>query len=118
LSTAPTKSIDLSSKWNEETSHLTDESPGEVVKVPPPKKNNKHPLLQKSVTKGIFTVGQQQWTIHKANKTDFIQYISQQSLQMICTHLKVKNELDKACKTKQDCVWELANPKAFSTDLE
>jgi hypothetical protein len=57
---------------------------------------------------------QQQWTIHKANKTASIQYISQQCLRMICTHLKVKNELGKACKTKQDCVWALANPTAFS----
>jgi hypothetical protein len=36
---------------------------------------------------------------------------------MICTHLKAKNELGKACKTKQDCVCVLAHPTAFSTVL-
>ena len=121
LSRAPTASIDLSSGSNEETSHLTDESPGDVVQVPPANQSNKHPLLQKGVTmanydvtKGIFTVGQQQWTIHKSNKTASIQYISQQCLRMICSHLKVKNQFGKACKTKQDCLWALANPTAFS----
>jgi hypothetical protein len=95
-----------------------------VVEVPPANRSNKHPLLQKGVTianldntKGIFTVRQQQWTILKANKTDSIQYISQQCLVMICTHLKVKNQFGKAWKTKQDCLWALANPTAFSTDL-
>jgi hypothetical protein len=92
-----------------------------VVEVPSANQSNKHPLLQKGVTianndatKGIFTVGQQQWTIHKANKTASIQYISQQALRMICTHLKVKNQFGKACKTKQDCLWALANPTTFS----
>jgi hypothetical protein len=106
-SRATTESIDLSSGLNEETSHLTDESPGDVVEVPPANQSNKHPLLQKGVTianydatKGIFTIGQQQWTIHKANKTASIQYISQQRLRMVCTHLKVKNQFGKGWKDK------------------
>jgi hypothetical protein len=85
-STAPTESIELSIS-NEDNSQMTDESPGVVVEVPPPP-TKKHALLQKGVTiancgtnKGIFSVGQQQWTIHKANKTgDSIQYISRQLL--------------------------------------
>jgi hypothetical protein len=74
-----------------------------VVEVSHPQKNDKHPLLQKGATianyatKGIFTIGQEQWIIHKANVTDSIQYINQQYLGMICTHLKVKNQLGKAC---------------------
>jgi hypothetical protein len=34
----------------QETSHLADESPGDVVEVPPANQSNKHPLLQKGVT--------------------------------------------------------------------
>jgi UDP-N-acetylglucosamine pyrophosphorylase len=53
----------------EDISQMTDETPS-------PKEQEKHPLLQKGTTianydatKGIFTVEQQQWTIHKAKKT-------------------------------------------------
>jgi hypothetical protein len=68
---------------------MTDESPGEASSSP--KEDDKHPLLQKDITyahfnntKGIFTVGQQQWTIHNANKTAFIQYIDLHLLCKIC----------------------------------
>jgi hypothetical protein len=36
---------------------------------------------------------------------------------MICTHFNVKKENGKACKTKQDCLWALANPTTFATNL-
>jgi hypothetical protein len=78
-------------------------------------------LLQKDITvanfhntKGIFTVGQQQWTIHKANKTASIQYIDLHLLRKVCIHLKLKNQNGKSCRNKTDCLWGLANPTAFS----
>jgi hypothetical protein len=120
-STAPTKSIDLSLSM-EDTSQTTDESPGEASSSP--KEKNNHPLLQKGVTiadfdntKGIFTVGQQQWTIHNANKTASIQYIDLHLLHKVCIHLKLKNQKGKSCQNKTECLWGLANPTAFSANI-
>jgi hypothetical protein len=123
-STAPTEAIDLSVSM-ENTSQMTDESSGEVVEVPSPKAEDKHPLLrQKDITfanfdntKGIFTVRQQQWTIHNAKKTASIHYIDLHLLHKICIHLKLKNQKGKSCQNLTDCLWGLANPTAFSTNL-
>jgi hypothetical protein len=120
-STAPTELIDLAVSM-EDTSQMTDESPGEASSSP--KEDDKHPLLQKGVTianfdntKGIFTVGQQQWTIHNANKTASIEYIDLHLLRKVCIHLKLKNQNRKSCRNRTECLWGLANPTTFSTDL-
>ena len=120
-STAPTESINL---WMsmEDASQMTDKSSGEASSSPREKDN--HPLLEKGVTianfdntKGIFTVGQQQWTIYNANKTASIQYIDLHLLRKVCINWKLKNQKGKSCRNRTECLWGLANPTAFSMDL-
>jgi hypothetical protein len=101
---------------------MTNKSPGEASSCS--KEEDKHPLLRKDITianfdstKGIFTVGQQQWTIHNANKTASIQYNDLHLLRKVCIPLKLKNQKGMSCRNRTECLWGLANPTALSTNL-